>query len=148
MVDNSIENQIKDIIHNLITTETGIYSCLCFSELKKIQDFEFSFNFNYNQNELIEDVKFFIDNIISKIFEINYDVDYRKTSRLGGTITCNGIETKNHFIINDYEITEEMNISSLEDYLEDIKVTKANERYTIYLKLPIYELDKAKIIVS
>lgn len=146
-----MKNVIKNIIHEIATNEAGIYSCLYFGDNDKLTDFNFSFAFNKTENEdqIKEDVLFFIDNIISKTFELNFDVNYTKTKRLGATITVNDITTKNHYIIEDYEINDEdFKISDLENYLDDIIVRDVGSRYIIEWKLPIYEIDKDSIITN
>jgi len=150
MMNNNIENIIKDIIHDIITNDTSIYSALCFSESKKLQDFTFNFNFTKTESEteLKNNVLFFIDNIIAKILEINYNVDYRTTKNLGGTITYNNIVSKNDFIINDYIFLDNTSISNLDLYIEDLKIIENNNKYTITLKLPILELDKTNIVIK
>lgn len=143
-----MQNLIKDIIHDIATNKAGIYSCLYFGENEKLIDFNFAFSFNKTDNEdsIKEDVLFFIDNIISKTFELNYNIDYTKTKRLGGTITVNNQTTKNHFIIYDYIISDDyFKISDIENYLDDIIVKDIGSRYIIEWKLPIYKIDKDKI---
>jgi len=143
-----MKNQIKDIIHDIAINKVGIYSSLYFGDNEKLTDFNFNFSFNKSTDEesIKEDVLFFIDNVISKTFELNYNINYAKTSRLGGTITYNGEKTKNHYIIEDYIINDEdFKISDLENYLDDIIVKDVGSRYIIEWKLPIYYIDKNAI---
>ena len=144
----SLINDIKNNIHLIASQETGIYSGLYFGEGKKIQDFNFNFAFNIT-DDIYEDVKFFLDNIIAKILEINFNINYAKTSRdqLGAKIVFNDVKTKNHFIVENYYFSKSENIADLENYIDDIIVQEIGNRYIINWTIPIYELNKDEIII-
>ena len=139
-------NQIKDIIHH----KTGIYSSLWFSTEDKIKDYDFNFSFPISlteEQDLESDVNIFLDNIIAKIFELNFDVDYNSTSisQLGNSTIYDDIEYKNFFIIGKYNIEKDYKILDLENCINDLKIENDINRYTLKIKLPIYKLDKTKV---
>lgn len=154
-INQQMASYIRGAIHDVATENSGIYERLFFGEGEVLQKYAFNFNFGLNYNPLIdslekgyddiaEDIKFFLDNIVAKIIEINMDVNYRKTTRLGGSIKVDGVVIENHYLIDDYTLDSDAGIADLENYVNDIQVVISEApngyRYTLSLEIPIYDV--------
>lgn len=147
---NLTEN-IKQIIHETTVNNT-VYSGLYFSTCKVKTYFNFSFNFNLpnNETDLEDNVKFLLDNIIAKIFEINYKIDYSEYHRssLGNFIQYDDMKANNPFIVNMYKFIQPEPFANIEDCMDDIEILEGSQRYQINWKIPIVKLDKKNIKVK
>lgn len=143
-----MEELIHSTIHNL-TIDNPIYNMLYGGDGKVLDNHIFYFNFRYRDNEedVVEDIKFLLDNIIAKIFEINYNIDYQTThrSQLGNYIHYDDMKILNPFIVEEYFLKEELKIAELEMYLTDLELFEKDDSYVIKWEIPILELDKTKI---
>lgn len=148
---SDLKNDIVSLIHEQCSDQGGIYSTLFFSELEsKILD-EFTFSFMCtNDGDHESDVHFFLDNIIAKIFELNYNINpkFKKQDIRGKNITINDVTLNIWFLTEDYKINDEnFKLHDLENYLDDINIIEQGDRYIIELKIPIYKIDKSAISI-
>ncbi len=148
---SDLKNNIVSLIHDQCTDQGGIYSALFFSEeTEKIAD-EFTFSFMCNKNDdYDEDVTFFLNNIIAKIFELNYNINprFNKLDVNGRNIILNDIKTNIWFLTEEYHIEgEDFKLHDLENYLDDLNIIEQGDRYIIELKIPIYKIDKSAISI-
>lgn len=146
-----LQDEVKRIIHETTVNNT-VYSGLYFGtkEVKKVVNFSFNFNYPKKETNLEDDVKFLLDNIIAKTFELNYKIDYKKYHRtsLGNFIHYDDERVNNPFIVNEYVFLDSQPFGSIEDFIEEIEVLDNGQRYQINWKVPILELDKSNIEVK
>jgi len=140
-------NNIKEVIHKICTKQTDIYSSLfcCIEDSDIIKYIDFNFAFTITENVDFEtDMKIFLNNIISKIFEINFNIDYHK-EKLGGSVTTSNIKTEIYSLTRNYIIEDEYRILDLENYINDLKIEHNINDYRLNIKIPIYKLNTDKI---
>lgn len=148
-----ILNKIKSAIHEL-SSENEVYSGMHFTPYNDVLEnvnFRFRFNIHENDNNYIEDSKFLLDNILSKMFELNFDVKYQFFLRteLGNFIYYNDNRIMNPFITSKYKFIEAIPFLDLENYIDDIEINILSKYYyEINWTIPIYKLDKKNIKCS
>ena len=134
-----MQDEIINVIHQLSTSEVGIYSSLFGFDgfdIKKTIEVNWSFK---NDGDLKENMSIFLDYLIATIldnYDIRSDIDTDKN-----IIWYLDEEYKNVFVNGDgFDMNQVSKISDLENTIDDIQVTEINDFVCIKLSVPIYEI--------
>lgn len=133
-----MQDDITNVIHQLATSEIGIYSSLFgfegFDIEKKI---EINWAFN-TYDDLEETLKLFLDHLIATILN-SYDLEIDK--ELTKKIIYLDTEYTNLFLNKGgYDMMDVSKICDLENIIDDINVIEIDDYICFNISLPIYKI--------
>lgn len=133
-----MQDEIIDVIHQLSTTEAGIYSSLFgFDGFEVDKTIVVNWSFN-NTDNLKQTMRIFMDYLIATILD-NYDI--RLKDDLNNQVLYLDTVYDNPFVNGDgFDMNQVLKISDLENTIDDIQVTEISGFVCIKLSVPIYKI--------